>query len=299
MLGPLEVRYGGRAIALGGGRQRSVLAQLLLEAGQVVSTDRLIDELWGESPPATAATALQGYVSQLRKALDPERGGGGETVIVTREPGYLIAIAPEQLDLARFEGLQADARRAMAGGDARAAANALEQALALWRGGALEDLAGERFASEAARRLEELRLTAIEERFDAELALGRSRELVPELEAVIAREPLREHLRAQLMLALYRSGRQAEALRAYDDARRTLVHELGIEPGSELRVLHQRILEQDSVLDVGSVATPARATPPRARGRRRIALLVALPVCSAPPRSRSCSRSAVATAPAR
>ena len=266
-------------MALGGGRQRSVLAQLLLEAGQVVSTDRLIDELWGESPPATAATALQGYVSQLRKALDPERVGGGETVIVTREPGYLIAIEPEQLDLARFEGLQAAARRAMAGGDARAAAKSLEEALALWRGAALEDLAGERFAADAARRLDELRLTAIEERFDAELALGRSRELVPELEAVIAREPLREHLREQLMLALYRSGRQAEALRAYDDARRTLVDELGIEPGSALRGLHQRMLEQDPALDPGPGATPARVTPPRARSRRRLALLVALPVC--------------------
>ena len=266
-------------MALGGGRQRSVLAQLLLEAGQVVSTDRLIDELWGESPPATAATALQGYVSQLRKALDPERVGGGETVIVTREPGYLIAIEPDQLDLARFEGLQAAARRAMAGGDARAAAKSLEEALALWRGAALEDLAGERFAADAARRLDELRLTAIEERFDAELALGRSRELVPELEAVIAREPLREHLREQLMLALYRSGRQAEALRAYDDARRTLVDELGIEPGSALRGLHQRMLEQDPALDPGPGATPARVTPPRARSRRRLALLVALPVC--------------------
>ena len=223
-------------MALGGGRQRSVLAQLLLEAGQVVSTDRLIDELWGESPPATAATALQGYVSQLRKALDPERVGGGETVIVTREPGYLIAIEPEQLDLARFEGLQADG--AQGDGRRRRPRRGERPSRRRSRSGAaaaLEDLAGERFAADAARRLEELRLTAIEERFDAELALGRSRELVPELEAVIAREPLREHLREQLMLALYRSGRQAEALRAYDDARRTLVDELGIEPGSALR----------------------------------------------------------------
>jgi YVTN family beta-propeller protein len=268
LLGPVEARFQGRAVPLGGIRQRSVLAQLLLNPGSVVSTDRLVDELWGDSPPATATTALQGYISQLRKALDPVRGDGVGELIVTREPGYLIAIDPEQLDVSRFERLRSSARESMAEGDPDAALTKLDEALALWRGGALEDLAAERFAADAARRLDETRAAAIEERFDAGLAVGMARELVPEIEAQVAREPLREHLREQQSLALYRSGRQADALRAYDDARRALVGELGIEPGSALRRLHQQILEQDPWLDVESVE-PAEGKSAGRKSRRR------------------------------
>jgi DNA-binding SARP family transcriptional activator/ABC-type branched-subunit amino acid transport system substrate-binding protein len=271
VLGPLEVRDGGRPIALGGVKQRSVLALLIVNAGEVVSRDRFIDELWGESPPSTAPTALQGYISQLRKALEPERPPGTESLILTREPGYLLAIDPEQLDLSRFERLQANARRALANGDARAASEDLERALGLWRGRALEDLAAERFAADPVRRLEELRAVAIEERFDAELALGRDRELVPEVEAAVAREPLRERLRAQLMLALYRSGRQADALGAYDEARRTLVQEVGIEPGRALQDMQLRILDQDPALELDT----DRPLAGRARRRGRMPLLAA------------------------
>ena len=265
MLGPLEVRDGERPVALGGVKQRSVLALLLLNAREVVSSDRLIDELWGDAPPPTAATALHGHISQLRKALEPERPAGTEGLIRTREPGYVLVIDPEQLDLARFERLQESARSALASGDARTASEQLERAMGLWRGRPLEDLAAERFAAAAVRRLEELRAVAVEERFDAKLALGRDRELVPQLESAIAREPWRERLRGQLMLALYRSGRQADALRVYDETRRTLVDELGIEPGRALQGLQQRILEQDPALELD---TGPRTTQPPRRGKR-------------------------------
>lgn len=269
VLGPLEVRDRGHPIALGGSRQRSVLAVLLLNAGEVVSTDRLLLDLWGESPPKTAMTALQGYVSQLRRALEPNRPAGESSVILTREPGYVIAIEPQQLDVARFERLRANASEAMARGDARTAATELEKALALWRGKALADLVNEPFASEAARRLEDMRVTAIEERIDAELALGRDRELLTVIQSLVDREPLRERPREQLMLALYRSGRQADALRAYDDARRALVSELGIEPGHGLRRLQQRILEQDPTLDAvpADRGSPAHHAIRTGRGR--------------------------------
>jgi DNA-binding SARP family transcriptional activator/ABC-type branched-subunit amino acid transport system substrate-binding protein len=270
ILGPLEVREGARRIVLGGSRQRSVLALLLLSRGEVLSIDRLIDQLWGEAPPRTAATAVHGYVSQLRKALT-NGSPRGRSVIVTREPGYVLAIEPEQLDLARFEGLRASAREASARGEPAVALAELERALGLWRGSTLEDLADESFALEAARRIEELRMGAVEERFDAALALGKGRELVPEIESAIGREPLREHLREQLMLALYRAGRQADALRAYDDARHTLVAELGIEPGSSLRRLHQQMLEQapelEAVPNGTQTAGPASATGAGTGGR--------------------------------
>jgi DNA-binding SARP family transcriptional activator len=262
ILGPLEVCDDGRRLALGGARRRALLAMLLLHPNEVVSSDRLIDALWGQRPPDNAAKALQVHVSGLRKLLEPERRPGEpHGVLVTRPPGYLLALAPEQLDLGRFERLRAEAIQALAAGDAAAAVGKLRRALALWRGSPLADLAYEPFAQTEIARLEELRVAALEDRLEAELALGRHSDLVGELEALIAEHPLRERLRAQLMLALYRSGRQAEALAAYRDARRTLVDELGIEPGRSLRELERAILRQDPGLEPPAAAESARQAP--------------------------------------
>src|SRR5207244_516967 len=238
---------------------------LLLEANHAVSADRLIDALWGDHPPDTAKNTLQVYVSQLRKLL-PE--GALETV----SPGYRLAVAPDALDLARFEELAQQGRAALGVGDASDAAQALGAALALWRGPALADLAWEPFAQTEAARLEELRLAALEDRIEADLALGRHGPLVAELEHLIVENPFRERLRAQLMLALYRSGRQAEALAVYQRTRRTLVDELGIEPGESLRQLEQSILAHDPALDApagrgAAEGIPARPTALRGRGR--------------------------------
>jgi DNA-binding SARP family transcriptional activator len=237
VLGPLEVVEDGRELSLGGTKQRALLANLLLRANQVVSSERLIDELWGESPPATAAKAIQVYVSNLRKQL-------GERLL-TRSPGYVLQVDPDEFDLARFEELLDKARKAAP----HAAAESLRSALALWRGPALADLAYESFAQTDIARLEELRLAAWEERVEADLAVGRHAELVPELESLVARHPLRERLRSQLMLALYRSGRQAEALKVYQDARQTLTEELGLEPSPALQRLERAILAQDPALE--------------------------------------------------
>jgi YVTN family beta-propeller protein len=252
ILGPLEGGERGRPLALGGAKQRALLAILLLHANEPVSTDRLIEGLWGESPPADAAKSLQIHVSRLRKALAPADG-----LVVTQPNGYLIKVTVDELDLQRFERLAAEGRRALAAGDAGRAAGKLGEALALWRGAPLADLAFEPFAQVEIARLEELRLTAVEDRNEARLALGHHAELVGELETLVRDHPLRERLRGQLMLALYRSGRQAEALAAYRDARRTLVDELGIEPGPELRALERAILAQDAAL-----AGPPRRGPP-------------------------------------
>ena len=262
LLGPLEVRADGRPVALGGAKPRALLAVLLLQPGSVVSVDGLIDDLWGERPPKTAAHALQVYVSQLRKALDPGRRG----VLEKRAAGYLLDVRPELLDIHRFRRLLGDGRAALRDGDAAQASALLGEALALWRGPALADFAFEPFAQLEIARLEEERRLAAEERIEAELALGRHAELVGELEALVAAEPFRERPRGQLMLALYRSGRQAEALDAYRDARRTLVAELGIEPSPELRALEAAILRQDE-----SLAAPAEPQPfARAAGRRLV-----------------------------
>ena len=270
VLGPLEVRTGGRPVRLGGRKQRAVLAVLALHAGEVVSTERLIDLLWGESPPSSAATALHGHVSQLRKLVEPGRGSGAPPqVLVTRDSGYLLDVDPQQLDLHRFEALTGRAREALADGRLEQAAGMFRDALALWRGPPLGDLANEPFAQAELPRLQELRLAALEDRFEAELALGGARDLVAELEGHIARNPLRERPRGQLMLALYRAGRQAEALRAYQDARRMLVEEVGIEPGPELRRLQQAILDQDPSLDAEAPRRPRRREPQAARARRR------------------------------
>ena len=229
ILGPLEVIEDGQALDLGAQKQRMLLVALLLEANRVVSSDRLIEALWPERPPETAAKALQVYVSRLRKLIGRDR-------LETRAPGYLLRVGPDELDLERCRSLAAEGRP--------------REALALWRGAALADFAYEPFAHAEIARLEELRLGYLEERIDQDLAAGRHTELVGELEALAAQNPLRERLRRQLMLALYRSGRQAEALDAYQTAREALVDELGIEPTRELRQLHQAVLNQDPALDL-------------------------------------------------
>jgi DNA-binding SARP family transcriptional activator len=257
LLGPLDVAENDRSLALGGVKQRSLLAVLLLHANEVVSTDRLIDELWGGDPPATAAKSVQVHVSKLRKEL-------GYARLVTRPPGYVLLVEPSDSDLARFEQLVGEASKVA---PARAAEK-LGQALALWRGPALADLAYEPFAQAEVARLEELRLAALEARIDADLAGGRQAGLVGELEALIARHPLRERLRGQLMLALYRTSRQAEALDAYRAARRELAEELGLEPSEELKRLEQAILRHEPALDLPEEAgAPTPASPPPAPDR--------------------------------
>jgi DNA-binding SARP family transcriptional activator len=246
ILGPLEVVEEGQTLSLGGTKQRALLACLLLRANQVVSTDRIVDELWGEEPPATAVKTIQVYVSRLRKEL-------GERRLVTRAPGYVLHVERSELDLARFEELVGAAR----GLDPKAAAEALRDALALWRGPALADLANEPCAQADTARLEELRLAAVEERIEADLASGSHVQLIGELEALVAEHPLRERVRGQLMLALYRSGRQAEALEVYQAARRTLVEELGLEPSSALQRLEKAILRQDRSLDLAELPSGA------------------------------------------
>ena len=259
ILGPLEAVDGDRSLALGGGRQRALLALLLTRANEVVSTDRLIDELWGARPPKQALNTVQYYVSQLRKTFGPDR-------IVTRPPGYLIRIDDDELDLTRFERLAA-----------KDGVQSLHEALSLWRGPALADLASESFAREEAARLEELRLAVQERRIDADLEAGRSAELVPELERLIAEHPLRERLRGQMMLALYRSGRQADALSAYQHARSTLVDELGIEPGPALQELERAMLRQDPSLDLArELPTPERSILVVVRTERSLDALIAL-----------------------
>ena len=242
VLGPLEAVQDGRSIALGGPKQRALLALLLLNANEVVSSDRLIDELWGQEPPETVRTVLQVYVSRLRKELGQ--------ALATRPPGYVLRVEPGELDLDRFEELAAQGRRALTAGDAVVASGRLGEALACWRGPALADLAFEPFAQREIARLEEARVACLEGRIEADLALGRNAELVGELEALVAAHPLRERLRSQLMLALYRSGRQAEALETYQQTRRSLVDELGIDPSSELQRLEKAILNQDPGLDL-------------------------------------------------
>jgi DNA-binding SARP family transcriptional activator len=244
VLGPLEARSGNRTLPLPGPKPRALLALLLLNANEVVSSDRLIDELWGGKPPATAATALHVHVSQLRKALK----AGGER-LATRGAGYVITLAPDQLDLRRFERLAGQGERALTRGDPASAATSLEAALDLWRGPPLADLSYEPFAQSPILRLEELRLSVLEAHGDAQLALGHHTALVPKLETLVTEHPFRERLWGQLMIALYRSGRQADALRAYSDLRRRLVDELGIEPSGTLQKLQRAILLQEATLE--------------------------------------------------
>src|SRR5581483_2207753 len=249
ILGPLEVVGPNGPLPLGGPKQRALLALLLLRANEVIATDALIDRLWGERPPATAAKVLQVQVWRLRKAL-------GNGALATRAPGYVLHVGPEELDLARFERLVREAREA----PPAVAALKLQEALALWRGAPLADVADEGLAVAEVARLEELRLVALEERAAADLSLGRHAELVPDLEALGAAHPYRERLQGQLMLALYRSGRQADALDHFQRLRRLLDDELGLEPGEELKQLQKAILAHDPSLSVAE-----RPAPPDAR----------------------------------
>jgi YVTN family beta-propeller protein len=263
ILGELEAIDGDRALSLGGAKQRAVLAILIVHRGEALTTDRLIDELWGERPPATAAKTLQVYISHVRKIL-------GEGVVATRGGGYSLDVPADQVDAERFEQLAARGRDALRDADPDTASKALHEALELWRGPALADFAYEAFAQREAARLQEARLDALEDRIDADLARGEHASLCSELEALVGEHPTRERLQGQLMLALYRSGRQAEALERYATARRSLQEELGIEPGRALAELQHRILEQDPALD------PPHKPPPLSRpgGLRRGPVLV-------------------------
>jgi len=255
VLGPLEVRAGGRAVSLGGAKPRGVLAFLLLHAGEPVSADRLALALWGDDAPAGAAQTVQVYVSRLRRAL------GADCGLVTTPAGYLMRVDEGELDLDRFERLVADGRRALADDAPERAAAVLDEALSLWRGPPLGDLASLPFAADELARLQEQRLEAVELGMQAGLAAGRHAELVPELRQLAREHPWREQLHAQLMLALYRSGRQADALEAYRRAREVLVQELGIEPGAELAELHAKILAHDPGLAAPAPAGRAGGLP--------------------------------------
>jgi DNA-binding SARP family transcriptional activator len=272
ILGPIEALVEGRGVILGGPRQRALLALLALAPNRAVSVDRLAAEIYGDEAPATADAQVQNAISALRRRLGP-----AGPAIVTQPPGYLLRVRLGQVDLHRFEALVEHGTAALAAGDAEGAAAALREALAVWRGPALADLADQPFARSAAARLEELRQAAVEARVDADLARGRASELVPELEEVVATHPLRERPRAQLMLALYRSGRQAEALAAFRAARRTLVEEVGLEPGTELRDLEQAILRQDpALLAPRADPAPLRAVLVAATADRPLRALLAL-----------------------
>ena len=280
ILGPLEVLDEGRVLPVAGRSQRTLLALLLVHANQTLGTDRLIDDLWGEHPPAGAAKTILVRISRLRAALG--RGHETEGALVTRERGYCLQIDPEHLDARRFERLVAQGGRDLDAGRLEQAADALESALALWRGAPLTDVAYEPFAQAEIARLNELRASALEQQIELDLLRGRHADVVGRLPGLIAAHPYREHLRAQLMLALYRCDRQADALQAYQDARRVLVDELGIEPGEHLRRLERDILAQDRALWLadGRPAVPAAGRAAGeggeapAAGARRLATVV-------------------------
>ena len=246
ILGPLEVSDAGKPLPLGGQKQRAVLAFLLIEPGRVVSTDRLVDALWGERPPRTAGTSLHNFISQLRRLLGPG-------ILETKPPGYRLRVRPGELDVDRFRVLVEGARTKPPAERARR----LQEALALWRGSALADFTFDAFAQPHIAHLEELRLATLEERVQADLETGRHAELVGELEALVDQHPVRERLRGHYMVALYRSGRQAEALQTYQEGRRLLVDQLGIEPSRDLQQLHGAILRQDGTLQAPGAARPA------------------------------------------
>jgi DNA-binding SARP family transcriptional activator/tetratricopeptide (TPR) repeat protein len=267
ILGPVEVWDGAQRLDLGGAKPRALLAMLLLHADQVVSTDNLVDQLWGEAPPPSARSLIHIYVSRLRQALHRSRDGSAAApVLATRPSGYLLRVEPGELDLDCFEGLAADARWATTDGDLERAAERWRAALALWRGPALAGAASEVLQRTAAPRLEEARLVALEERLEVDLRLGQHAELVGELEALVATYPDRERLRGQLMLALYRSGRQGEALTVYRNTRQVLVEELGLEPSPALQELERAILRGDPAiapaLPAGAEARHQPASPP-------------------------------------
>jgi predicted ATPase/DNA-binding SARP family transcriptional activator len=259
ILGPLEVWDGGRSLPLGGAKQRAVLAILLTQANRVVAADRIIELIWPDEPPDTAHHSLQVYVSQLRKVLEPEhRVSTPHTVLVSQPPGYLLRITADDLDLGRFQRLIEEGRQLMSDGAPELASAKFRGALRLWRGPALADFASYAFAWSEIGRLTEMWIGALEDRVDADLALGRHADLAGELEALVAEHPLRERLRGQLMLALYRSGRQAQASAVYQQTRKLLVDQVGLEPGGDLQRLLKRILNQDPLLDVTAPTTAIR-----------------------------------------
>jgi DNA-binding SARP family transcriptional activator len=266
ILGPLDVRHEGRSVHIRGAKERALLAVLLLHAGEPVSVDRLIDELWGESPPATARKSVQVRIAGLRRAI------GGD-VLLTRGDAYLVRLQPDQLDLRRFEELLAAGSDAIAAGDASAALATLRDALALWRGPPLADFAFESFAQPAIARLEELRVHALELRIDAQLQVGLHDRVIAEVEQLVAAHPFRERFRGQLVLALYRDGRQADALDVCRRARAEFVTELGIEPGPALRKLEQAVLRQDPSLEL---AAPERSVLVAPQDPHRLPALLAL-----------------------
>jgi DNA-binding SARP family transcriptional activator len=258
ILGPLEVLENGRPIALGRLKERVVLAVLLLHANEFVSRDRLIDELWGVAPPATARKAVNVYISKLRKTL----GGNGHDPIATADGGYRLAVDPDLLDADRMRSLLASARERMAGGESETASRLLQEALAFWRGPTLAGLALESVGRDEVAQLDELRLTILMDRIDCDLAQGRHEHVLGELQVLVREHPLRERLRAQQMLALYRADRQADALDAYQQARHDLMDELGIEPSESLRRLQQGILRHDPVLEAPAGTAAANGAAP-------------------------------------
>jgi DNA-binding SARP family transcriptional activator/ABC-type branched-subunit amino acid transport system substrate-binding protein/DNA-binding beta-propeller fold protein YncE len=275
VLGPLEVLVEGASIKVSGGKQRELLALLLVHENEIVSSDRLIDDLWDESPPASALKTLQSLVSRLRGAL----GSAGDA-LETHGQGYRLRLEPDALDMDVFRQRLEEGRRSLGRGDPAAAAATLREALALWRGPALAEFHFRRWAQTEIARLDELRLSALEGRIDADLALGQHEELVSELESLVADEPLRERLRGQLMLALYRAGRQAEALATFQEGRRSLADELGLEPSESIQQLERQILEHDPALAAPETAAPeprAQAdAKPAWRGSRTFVLFGAL-----------------------
>jgi DNA-binding SARP family transcriptional activator len=275
VLGPVEAVVEGEPVALPAAKPRALLAVLLLNRNRVVPVSELIDDLWSEEPPDTATKALQVYVSQLRKAIGADR-------LLTKPPGYSLRVDEGELDLDEFERLVLDGRERLAQGDAEAAAEQLARALDLWRGPALAEFRAEPFARDAGARLEESQLATVEDRIEAELALGRHDRLIPELEELVRRHPFRERLRGQLMLALYRSGRQADALDLYRRTRETLVEQLGIEPGPALQELEQAILRQDRDLQVGRrPRRPEAVSAPEPRRRLLLGVALALVIAAA------------------
>ena len=265
ILGPLEVFDEGRELPLGPAKEQAVLAVLLLHPGSVVSRTQLIDGLWGESPPPTATKAVNVYVSQLRKTLTRN---GGES-IVTRPPGYMLAVDAEAVDATHFQSLATAARERERVGELEAASALMCEALELWRGAALAGVELEGDSRNDVSRLEELRLAAGRDLIDYELGLGRHEQIVPELERLVAQHPLDERLRGQLILALYRSGRQADALEAYRTTREALVEQLGIEPGEPLQRLERAILNHDPALEVPAGVARKGGPQPTARTARR------------------------------
>jgi YVTN family beta-propeller protein len=280
ILGPLAVYdEQRRAVELGGRQQRLVFAALLLHRNEVVSVDRLIDVLWGERAPTNAVKNVQVHLSRLRRALEFDGSEPKKEVVRTRTSGYVLEVTPGEVDADRFERLVDEGRRALAAADPEHAATLLQEALALWRGPPLADFAYDSFAQGEIEKLGELRLRAVETRIDVDLALGRHDDVVPELQALVAEHRLRERFRGQLILALYRSGRKADALRVYEDARLALAEELGLEPSEGLQQLHREVLQDDPALSAPARVSPrsetarvARAALPMFSGRRAMLL---------------------------